>query len=94
MHHPVQHFYQPQRVLFFLSFLPQFVIPANGNVAWQMATLGFAFTAQAAVLFGLLGYFSGAIGQWFNTNPKAGVILDHIAGAVFIVLGLRLIVSL
>lgn len=84
----------PKVVLFFLSFLPQFVIPANGNVAWQMATLGLAFTVQAAVLFGLLGYFSGAIGQWFNTNPKAGVILDRIAGAVFLVLGLRLIVSL
>jgi threonine/homoserine/homoserine lactone efflux protein len=84
----------PKVVLFFLSFLPQFVIPANGNVAWQMAALGLAFTAQAAVLFGLLGYFSGTIGQWFNTNPKAGVVLDCIAGAVFIVLGLRLIVSL
>lgn len=84
----------PKVVLFFLSFLPQFVILANGNVVWQMAALGLAFTAQAAVLFGLLGYFSGAIGQWFNTNPKAGVILDRIAGAVFIVLGLRLIVSL
>jgi len=42
---------------------------------------GLGFTAQAAVLFGLLGYFSGAIGQWFNTNPKAGVILGRIAGA-------------
>jgi threonine/homoserine/homoserine lactone efflux protein len=84
----------PKVVLFFLSFLPQFVILANGNVVWQMAALGLAFTAQAAVLFGLLGYFSGAIGQRFNTNPKAGVILDRIAGAVFIVLGSRLIVSL
>lgn len=84
----------PKVVLFFLSFLPQFVILANGNVVWQMIALGLVFTAQATVLFGLLGYFSGAIGQWFNTNPKAGVILDRIAGAVFIVLGLRLIVSL
>jgi threonine/homoserine/homoserine lactone efflux protein len=83
----------PKVVLFFLSFLPQFVIPANGSVGWQIALLGLAFTAQAAVLFGLLGYFSGAIGQWLNTNPKAGAILDRIVGAVFIALGLRLIVS-
>lgn len=80
-------------VLFFLSFLPQFVIPANGNVAWQMAALGVTFTIQAAVLFGLLGYFSGTIGQWLNSRPKAGAILDRIAGTVFIALGLRLIVS-
>lgn len=83
----------PKVVLFFLSFLPQFIIPAHGNVSWQMAALGLTFTAQAAVLFGLLGYFSGTIGQWFNTRPRAGVILDRVAGTVFVALGLRLIVS-
>lgn len=83
----------PKVVLFFLSFLPQFVIPANGNVSWQMAALGITFTLQAAVLFGLLGYFSGSIGQWLNAKPKAGLILDRIAGTVFVALGLRLIVS-
>ncbi len=83
----------PKVVLFFLSFLPQFIIPANGNVSWQMAALGVTFTAQAAMLFGLLGYFSGSIGQWLNTRPKVGVILDRIAGTVFVALGLRLIVS-
>jgi threonine/homoserine/homoserine lactone efflux protein len=83
----------PKVVLFFLSFLPQFVVPCNGNVAWQIAALGVTFTAQAAVLFGLLGYFSGTIGQWLNTRPKAGVILDRLAGAVFVGLGIRLLVS-
>jgi threonine/homoserine/homoserine lactone efflux protein len=83
----------PKVVLFFLSFLPQFIIPANGDVGWQLAALGVTFTAQAAALFGLLGYFSGSIGQWLNAKPKAGMILDRIAGAVFIALGLRLIVA-
>jgi threonine/homoserine/homoserine lactone efflux protein len=83
----------PKVILFFLSFLPQFLIPANGNVGSQLAALGVTFTAQAAVLFGLLGYFSGSVGQWLNTRPKAGVILDRLAGGVFVALGLRLIVS-
>jgi threonine/homoserine/homoserine lactone efflux protein len=83
----------PKVVLFFLSFLPQFVIPSHGDVEWQIAALGVTFTAQAAVLFGLLGYFSGAIGQWLNTKPKAGVILDRLAGVVFVGLGIRLLVS-
>ncbi len=83
----------PKVVLFFLSFLPQFVIAANGNVGLQLGVLGLVFTAQAAVLFGLLGYFSGAIGQWLNRKPKAGPLLDRIAGTVFIALGLKLIVS-
>ncbi len=83
----------PKVVLFFLSFLPQFVVPGNGHVAWQVAALGITFTAQAAVLFGLLGYFSGVIGQWLNARPRAGVILDRLAGGVFVALGLRLLVA-
>jgi len=83
----------PKVVLFFLSFLPQFVVAANGHVGAQLAALGLVFTLQAAVLFGLLGYFSGAIGQWLSKRPRAGVILDRIAGTVFIGLGLKLIVS-
>jgi len=83
----------PKIVLFFLSFLPQFVVAARGDANWQIAWLGLTFTAQAAVLFALLGYFSGTIGQWLNRTPRAGVWLDRIAGAVFVGLGLRLIVA-
>lgn len=83
----------PKVVLFFLSFLPQFVVPSQGAVGWQMAALGLTFTAQAAVLFGLLGLFAGSIGQWLNRKPRAGLWLDRLAGTVFIGLGLRLIVA-
>lgn len=83
----------PKVVLFFLSFLPQFVVSAHGHVGWQMAALGVTFTLQAAALFGLLGYFSGSIGQWLNAKPKASMLLDRIAGLVFVALGLRLIFS-
>lgn len=83
----------PKVVLFFLSFLPQFVIPRHGHVSWQLAALGVTFTLQAALLFGLLGYFSGAIGQWLNAKPRAGMMLDRLAGVVFVGLGLRLVFS-
>ncbi len=83
----------PKVALFFLSFLPQFVVPAHGHVSWQMAALGVTFALQAAVLFGLLGYFAGAIGAWLARRPGAGKVLDRVAGTVFIALGLKLIVS-
>ncbi|QNA89922.1 LysE family translocator [Massilia sp. Dwa41.01b] len=83
----------PKVVLFFLSLLPQFVVPANGNVPGQMLALGVTFTVQAAVLFGLLGYFAGAIGAWLERQPGAGKWLDRLAGTVFIGLGAKLILS-
>jgi threonine/homoserine/homoserine lactone efflux protein len=83
----------PKVVLFFLSLLPQFVIAANGNVPAQMLALGVTFTVQAAILFGLLGYFAGAVGAWLERRPGAGKWLDRVAGGVFIALGVKLIVS-
>lgn len=83
----------PKVALFFLSFLPQFVAAGRGDANLQTALLGLAFTAQAAVLFGLLGWFSGSVGAWLNRRPRAGMWLDRCAGVVFIALGLRLIVA-
>ncbi|WP_269449171.1 LysE family translocator [Massilia endophytica] len=83
----------PKVILFFLSFLPQFVVAARGDVAWQTAQLGLLFTAQGCLLFGLLGYFSGSVGAWINRKPSAGLWLDRIAGAIFVGLGLRMLLS-
>ncbi|CAG8865746.1 Homoserine/homoserine lactone efflux protein [Pseudomonas fluorescens] len=83
----------PKVVLFFLSFLPQFVVADRGQVGAQLAGLGLIFTVQAAILFSVLGYFSGSIGQWLSRKPKAGLILDRVAGTVFMGLGLKLIFS-
>jgi threonine/homoserine/homoserine lactone efflux protein len=83
----------PKIVLFFLSFLPQFVDASQGSVELQLGVLGILFAAQAAVAFALLGRFSGAIGTWLNKRPKAGLWLDRLAGLVFVGLGLRLITA-
>lgn len=83
----------PKVILFFLSFLPQFIDASRGDVPWQLAALGLLFTAQAALLFTLIGFFSGLVGAWLNRTPSAGRAMDRLAGAVFIALGLRMITS-
>lgn len=80
----------PKVVLFFLAFLPQFVVASQGAVPLQLGLLGLLFTAQAALLFGLLGWFSGSVGAWLNRRPAVGPWLDRLAGTVFIGLGLRM----
>ena len=83
----------PKVVLFFLSFLPQFVVAERGDASWQAAQLGLLFTAQGVLVFGLLGYFSGTVGAWINRHPGAGMWMDRVAGAIFVGLGLRLIIA-
>ncbi|MEO8297459.1 MAG: LysE family translocator [Burkholderiales bacterium] len=81
----------PKVVLFFLSFLPQFVVPSQGSIGMQLGILGVLFTLQAALLFGLLGYFAGTVGAWLSRHPGAGAWLDRVAGTVFMGLGVRLV---
>lgn len=83
----------PKVVLFFLAFLPQFVIGSHGGIAWQTAQLGLLFTAQAALVFGLLGYFAGHAGSWLNTSRRRSMLLDRIAGSIFALLGMKLILD-
>lgn len=82
----------PKVALFFLSFLPQFVVASRGDANLQTGLLGLTFACQAAVVFSAIGFFSGAIGAWLARRPGADKWLDRVAGAVFIGLGLRLIV--
>jgi threonine/homoserine/homoserine lactone efflux protein len=83
----------PKVVLFFLSFLPQFVDPTRGAVGAQLGALGLLFTLQAALLFGTLGWFAGSVGAWLNRRPRAGLWLDRLAGGVFVGLGVRMVVA-
>ena len=84
----------PKVVMFFLAFLPQFVDNGRGGAPWQIAQLGVIFTVQAALLFGALGFFAGQVGGWLHRNASAGLWLDRIAGAVFVGLGVKLLIGL
>ena len=50
----------PKIALFFLAFLPQFVVPGRGSASFQMVCLGITFALFGIVFLVLLGYFSGS----------------------------------
>ena len=80
----------PKVAMFFLAFLPQFVTPAAGHVPLQMLALGLIFMAQAVVIFTLIGYFSGSIGNFILARPRVARHFDWLTAGVFASLGVRL----
>ena len=80
----------PKVTLFFIVFLPQFVDPHGAqSVMLQMFELGGLFMLQTVVVFSLFGIGAGMIGAWLKRHPRVGVWLDRLAGATFILLGIR-----
>jgi threonine/homoserine/homoserine lactone efflux protein len=80
----------PKVAMFFLAFLPQFVSPATQYFPLQMLLLGLIFMLQSVIIFCLIGYFSGSIGNFILARPKIAKYFDWLTAGVFASLGIRL----
>jgi threonine/homoserine/homoserine lactone efflux protein len=81
----------PKVAVFFLAFFPQFVRPAQGHPAVQMLALGLTFVVLTMFGFGLVAIGAGALGARLSARPALSGWLHKGAGAILMLLGLRLI---
>lgn len=81
----------PKVAIFFLAFFPQFVRPAQGNPAMQMLILGLTFVVLTMLGFGLVALGAGALNSRLAARPSLSAWLHKGAGAVLVLLGLRLV---
>jgi threonine/homoserine/homoserine lactone efflux protein len=81
----------PKVALFFVAFLPQFTDPARGSLVLQFLVLGLIFNLNS--LWVNLGYalVASHLWGWLRRRFGLGAALQRITGAVYLALGLRLL---
>jgi threonine/homoserine/homoserine lactone efflux protein len=77
----------PKTALFFLAFLPQFIDPSRGAVAFQIAFLGLLFTLMGFMSDGLYALVAGTVGRWVKRKGHSFRWGRYVTGGVFIGLG-------
>ncbi|MDH3355262.1 MAG: LysE family translocator, partial [Chromatiales bacterium] len=56
----------PKISIFFLAFLPQFVVSNSGSIAQQIFLLGAIFILITFTVFGVVALLAGSLGTWLN----------------------------
>ena len=83
----------PKVAIFFLAFLPQFADPSRGSITNQLLIFGGAFIVSTLLIFGILAWTAGHLGDWLKGSPMAQKTMNRIAGTVFTGLAFRLALS-
>lgn len=82
----------PKVILFFLAFLPRFIVPQPPSLALQIALLGVLFTLLTLLCFGTCALAAGKVGEWLGAQPRAARLLRYFTAAVFFLLAAALVV--
>lgn len=102
MHGSMKHiFYQgflvnllnPKTSMFFFAFLPQFVVTGNGNVTFQILSLGLLLVVMAVFIELAYVLLSSRLRTWLKGNQKFVRRQRSFAGWAYIGLGLSTALS-
>jgi threonine/homoserine/homoserine lactone efflux protein len=80
----------PKVGLFFLAFMPQFINADSPNRCAGFIVLGLCFAGTGTLWCLCLAWFASLLGNRLRKSPTLSTLLNRAAGALFILLGVRL----
>ena len=83
----------PKVAIFFMAFLPQFVVDGAGPISWQLWLHGALLIVLSLLLQSPLIILGSRIASALRENQSIQTWLDRCLGALFFALGIRLAVS-
>ncbi len=78
----------PKSALFFVAFLPQFVVVEAGAVARQIVVLGLVYVGMGIVSDGLWALGAGRAAHWVRRSRLLEPLQRYVTGTVYVGLGL------
>jgi threonine/homoserine/homoserine lactone efflux protein len=85
--------FNPKAILFYVTFLPQFVNPSHGRAQFQLFALGLTFAVLDVIFLKALAHFAGHVNAWLKRKPENARRVRLGSGSLLIGLGVRLAVS-
>ncbi len=83
----------PKVAIFFIAFLPQFVVEGAGPIGLQFLLHGVLMVVFGLLLQTPLIFMGSRIAATLNSNNNLRTWMDRCIGAMFIALGIRLAIS-
>ena len=80
----------PKVTLFCLAVLPQCVEPERGHPTLQILSLGGLYELACLIVFTAIAALGGRMATWFNRSDRAQMLMNRIAGCIFLGLALML----
>ncbi len=80
----------PKVGLFFLALMPQFIDSASSHKVAAFMALGLTFVTLGVVWCVVLAIAAASLRGWFLRRPSMATVMNRVAGAMFVALGIRL----